>query len=209
MPRFQNRQHAGKLLADELKTYKDRSDAIVLALPRGGVPVAHEVATALHLPLDVFIVRKLGIPTHEEYAMGAIATGGVQVLNEKVISELHISPDVIAAVAERERQELNRREKAYRGNRGPLILQDKVVILVDDGVATGATIRAAIKALRQFQPSFIVVAVPVADPEICQQLEQIADKVICLYQPAALYAVGMHYENFDQTSDAEVQALLN
>jgi putative phosphoribosyl transferase len=208
MQKFENRQQAGKLLADELKAYADRADVIVLALPRGGVPVAFEIAGALHLPLDVFVVRKLGVPGQQELAMGAIATGDVQVLNESVVDALNISVATIETVTRAEQQELIRREKTYRGNRSPLDVANKVVILVDDGIATGATMRAALKALCKLGPSFIVVAVPVAEEVVCSRLVLMADKVVCLLKPANFYGVGAHYDEFDQTSDAEVHELL-
>ncbi len=208
MDKYQNRQEAGRLLAEALKSYSDRKDAIVLALPRGGVPVAFEVAKALYLPLDVFIVRKLGAPYHEELAMGAIAMGGAQVLNEEVIRELNISQAAIDQVVFSEHQELQRREKVYREKRPPLNVTNKVVILVDDGIATGATMRVAVKALRLAKPTAIVIAVPVAEKSICDKMAMIADKVICPLKPSVFYAVGAHYEDFAQTTDEEVHELL-
>lgn len=208
MQKFANRQAAGRELAEALKTYADSHDTIVLALPRGGVPVAFEVASALHLPLDVFIVRKLGAPNQEELAMGAIATGGIEVLNEDVIKDLRISKTAIEAVSQTELQELKRREKVYRGNRPPLDLHNKQVILIDDGIATGATMRAAIKALRLLQPAAIVVAVPVAEKIMSEKMLLVADKIFCLQTPSVFHAVGAYYENFDQTTDLEVYDLL-
>jgi putative phosphoribosyl transferase len=208
MQKFRNREQAGKMLAEELKAYANRTDVLVLALPRGGVPVAFEIAETLHLPLDVFIVRKLGVPDHKELAMGAVAMGDIQVLNENVIKDLNISTAALAAVIREEQQELMRREKTYRGNRPPLNLANKVVILVDDGIATGATMRAALKALRKLAPSFIVIAVPVAEEVMCARLVLMADKVVCLLKPINFNAVGAHYDEFDQTSDAEVHQLL-
>jgi predicted phosphoribosyltransferase len=180
----------------------------VLALPRGGVPVAYEVAAALHAPLDVFLVRKLGVPGHEEYAMGAIASGGVRVLNEEVVQGLGIPRFRIEAAAAREEQELARRERAYRGDRPPPEVRGRTVILVDDGLATGASMRAAVMALRRLQPARIVVAVPTAAPETCEQMRGLADEVVCATTPEPFRAVGLWYEDFPQTSDEEVGALL-
>jgi len=207
--KYENRQEAGKILAEQLKEYANRSDVIILALPRGGVPIAYEIAKELNLPLDVFIVRKLGVPRHEELAMGAIAMGGTKVLNENIIQELHISSDDIEEVAAAELQELKRREIVYRKNKPPLDVKNKVVILVDDGIATGATIRAAVAALRQLHPSFIVIAVPVAEVTTCEKMALIADRVVCPLKPRYFYAVGAHYHHFDQTSDKEVTDLLS
>lgn len=208
MEKYADRHAAGVALAQLLQAYAKRQDAIVLALPRGGVPVAYEVAKSLSLPLDVFIVRKLGVPRHQELAMGAIATGGAQVLNEDVILDEQVTADELAHVAAAERMELKRRESAYRGQRPPLELKDKVVILVDDGIATGASMRVAVKALRQFDPLLIVIAVPVAEKEMCKKMVMIADKVICPLMPERFYAVGAHYDDFNQTEDSEVHALL-
>lgn len=205
---YANRQAAGKQLAEALQSYANRIDTIVLALPRGGVPVAFEVAKILRLPLDVFIVRKLGAPNQVELAMGAIAMGGTQVLNEDVIKELHISTDFIASIVQQEQEELARREKIYRGKRPPFNIKNKVVILVDDGIATGATIHAAIKALRQLGPTSIVVAVPVASALICERMLLIADKVICPLKLNYFSAVGAYYDEFAQTTDDEVITLL-
>ena len=206
--RFRDRREAGRFLARELAAYANRPDVIVLALPRGGVPVGYEIAQALHAPLDVFLVRKLGVPGHEEYAMGAIASGGVSVLNEEVVQRLGISPYPIETLAAREQRELERRERAYRGERPPPEVSGRTVILVDDGLATGASMQAAVLALRRLQPARIVVAVPVAAPETCEQLREIADEVVCATTPEPFYAVGLWYEDFSQTSDEEVRALL-
>ncbi|HWN17016.1 MAG TPA: phosphoribosyltransferase [Candidatus Dormibacteraeota bacterium] len=206
--RFRDRREAGRLLAARLSAYANRPDVLVLALPRGGVPVAAEVARALGAPLDVFVVRKLGVPGHEEFAFGAIATGGVRVLNEDVVRALQIPDRVIDAVAAREQEELARRERVYRGDRPPLDVRGRTVILVDDGLATGATMQAAIRALRQQQPARIVVAVPTASLETCDELKREVDEVICATTPDPFYAVGLWYEDFSQTTDEEVRELL-
>jgi predicted phosphoribosyltransferase len=206
--RFRDRREAGRLLAAQLSAYASRPDVLVLALPRGGVPVAAEVARALGAPLDVFVVRKLGVPGHEEFALGAIATGGVRVLNDDVVRALRIPDRVIDAVAAKEQEELARRERLYRGDRPPLDVRGRTVILVDDGLATGATMHAAIKALRQQQPARIVVAVPTASPETCDELKREVDEVICATMPDPFYAVGLWYEDFSQTTDEEVRELL-
>jgi putative phosphoribosyl transferase len=206
--RFRDRREAGRLLAAQLSAYASRPDVLVLALPRGGVPVAAEVARALGAPLDVFVVRKLGVPGHEEFALGAIATGGVRVLNDDVVRALRIPDRVIDAVAAKEQEELARRERLYRGDRPPLDVRGRTVILVDDGLATGATMHAAIKALRQQQPARIVVAVPTASPETCDELKREVDEVICATTPDPFYAVGLWYEDFSQTTDEEVRELL-
>jgi erythromycin esterase-like protein/predicted phosphoribosyltransferase len=208
MQRFENRAHAGRLLAERLRSYAGRDDVVVLALPRGGVPVAYEVAQALGAPLDVFLVRKLGVPGHEELALGAIASGGVQVVNPDVIERLEIPPDAVRAVAAREAAELDRQERAFRGARPPLDLEDKTVILVDDGLATGATMWAAVAAVRAEGPKEVVVAVPVADPDVCEALRNHADEVVCLETPRPLRSVGQWYEDFSQVSDDEVRELL-
>ena len=205
---FRDRAAAGRLLAEKLAAYAGRTDVLVLALPRGGVPVAFEVAQALDAPLDVFVVRKLGVPGHEELAMGAIASGGIMVLNEDVIQALHPPLRVIEAVAAREFQELGRRERAYRGDRPAIDVHGKVVILVDDGLATGSTMRAAVKALRRLGPDRIVVAVPTAAPSTCAELGLEADECICCITPDPFYAVGVWYEDFSQTTDEEVRELL-
>jgi putative phosphoribosyl transferase len=206
--RYQNRSEAGRLLATKLAAYADRPDTLVLALPRGGVPVGFEVAAALHAPLDVFLVRKLGVPGNEELAMGAIASGGVCVLNEGVVRTLNIPDKVIEAVARREQQELERRERLYRDNRPPLDVSNRVVILVDDGLATGATMRAAARALQQQKPARLVVAVPVAAPEICNAFRTIVDEIICAETPDPFFGVGWWYDDFSQTSDQQVHDLL-
>ena len=208
MPLFRDRRDAGRLLAAKLGTYANRPDVLVLALPRGGVPVAYEVARALGAPLDVFLVRKLGIPGHEELAMGAIASGGGRVLNDEVVRALNIPDRVIDAVAAREAQELARRERLYRGGRPPLDVRGRTVILVDDGLATGATMQAAVKAVRQQRPARLVVAVPIAPPETCEELRTEADEVICAVTPEPFHAVGLWYQDFSQTTDEEVRDLL-
>jgi erythromycin esterase-like protein/predicted phosphoribosyltransferase len=205
---FRDRREAGRVLAQRLAAYANRRDVLVLALPRGGVPVAFEVARALGAPLDVYVVRKLGIPGHEELAMGAVATGGARVLNEQVVNRLGIPAYVIDAVEARERQELARRERLYRGGRPPPDVRGRTVILVDDGLATGATMHAAVQALRQQQPARIVVAVPVASPETCDELKAEVDEVVCALTPDPFYAVGYWYEDFSQTTDEEVRNLL-
>jgi predicted phosphoribosyltransferase len=209
MPRyFRDRREAGRLLAEQLRPYAHRQDVIVLALPRGGVPVAYEVATALGAPLDVFLVRKLGVPGYEELAMGAVATGGVRVVNDEVVRGLRIPDYVIDAVSVWEQQELARRERAYRGERPEPNVRDRTVILVDDGLATGATMLAAIKTLRQQQPAQIVVAVPTASPRTCEEMRAVANDVICAITPEPFYSVGLWYEDFSQTTDEEVRELL-
>ena len=205
---FRDRHDAGQLLATQLARYTNRADVVVLALPRGGVPVAFEVANALRVPLDVYLVRKLGVPDYEELAMGAIASGGVRVLNEQIVNALGIPEDVIDAVASWEQQELERRERIYRGDRPPPDVQSKTVILIDDGLATGATMQAAVRALRQQEPARIVVAVPTAAPETCEQFKAEADEVICAITPEPFYAVGLWYEDFSQTTDEDVRELL-
>jgi putative phosphoribosyl transferase len=204
---FQDRRDAGRVLAGALEGLRDRPDAIVLALPRGGVPVGYEVARALHLPLDIFIVRKLGVPGHEELAMGAIASGGTVVANQSVIDELAISRELIEAVARREQLEIERREREYRGNRPPLRIEERIAIVVDDGLATGASMRAAARALRP-RARHLIVAVPVAAEETCNEFRDEVDQVICATTPQPFYAVGMWYRNFEQTSDEEVRKLL-
>ena len=205
---FRDRHEAGRLLAEKLKAYAHRLEVLVLALPRGGVPVAYEVARALGAPLDVFLVRKLGVPGHEELAMGAVATGGVRVLNEQIVRALRIPDDVIDAVTMREQEELARRERLYRGDRPLPDVSGRTVILVDDGLATGATMHAAIAALRHQQPARIVVAVPTAAPETCQALRAEVDDVVCAITPEPFYSVGLWYEDFSQTTDDEVRDLL-
>jgi predicted phosphoribosyltransferase len=207
-PLFRDRRAAGQLLATKLMRYAERTDVAVLALPRGGVPVGYEVAHALGAPLEVFVVRKLGLPGHEELAMGAVATGGVRVLNEDIVRSLGIPDHVIEAVAAREREELARRERAYRGDRPPLDMRGRTAILVDDGLATGATMQAAVRALRLQQPARIVVAVPTAAPETCDTLRPTVDDVVCAVTPEPFYAVGVWYADFSQTTDDEVRELL-
>ena len=205
---FQDRGDAGKVLAARLAEFADRTDVIVLALPRGGVPVGYEVARALHVPLDVFLVRKLGLPGQPELAMGAIATGGVRVVNDEVVRRLRIGPDVIESVATAESEELKRRERRYRGDRPAPNVRGRIVILVDDGLATGSSMRAAVAALRRQGPTRIIVAVPVGAAETCADLEADADEVICARTPEPFYAVGLWYRNFAQTTDEEVRELL-
>jgi putative phosphoribosyl transferase len=208
MALFRDRQDAGRRLAEKLRGYAGTA-AVVLALPRGGVPVAAEVAARLDLPLDVFIVRKLGVPGYAELAMGAIASGGVRVLNEDVVRDLGIPEQAIDKVAQAEAAEVARREIAYRGARPPQDVGGRTVILVDDGLATGATMRAAVEALRARRAARIVVAVPVGAPETCSMLAAEADEVICAMTPEPFLAVGYWYENFDQTTDEEVEAILS
>jgi predicted phosphoribosyltransferase len=205
---FRNREHAGRALAQELAIYAMRPDVTVLALPRGGVPVAYEVARALQAPLDVLVVRKLGVPGHEEYAMGAIAGGGEQVLDNGLVRELGIGVDAVDEVVRNERHELERRERAYRGNRPAPDLRGRIVILVDDGLATGATMRVAVRAVRRQAPTRVVVAAPVASPEACTLLQGEADDVVCPEVPDAFLGVGRWYLDFSQTSDEEVCRLL-
>lgn len=208
--KFRNRSEAGQHLAQKLSIYTDDPNAIVLALPRGGVPVGYEVAKALRVPFDVFLVRKLGVPGHGELAMGAIASGGIRILNEDVVEYLHISQDAIDKVEHSEQYELKRREYLYRGKRPMPCLTGKTVILVDDGLATGSTMRAAVSALRNSYPARVIVAAPVAARTTCEAFESMADEIICIcdqtYEP--FYAVGLWYEDFRQTTDAEVRELL-
>ncbi len=206
--RFRNRADAGRALATLLSRFADRADALVLALPRGGVPVAFEVASVLHVPLDVFVVRKLGVPGQPELAMGAIASGGIRVLNTEVVDQLGIPSSAIDQVAEHERVELERRERQYRGDKAPPAIAGRVVILVDDGLATGSTMRAAALAVRQRGPSSVVVAVPVAPPSTCEALRSDADEVVCAVTPSYFSAVGLWYDDFSQTTDEEVLELL-
>ena len=205
---FSNRAEAGRRLAKGLEKFAGRADVIVLGLPRGGVPVAYEVARALGVHLDVFIVRKLGVPGFEELAVGAIASGGVRVLNEDVVRALPNADEIINAVTTKETDELKRREENYRGGRPAPDLRNRVVILVDDGLATGATMRAAIRALRQRGVARIVVAVPVGPPETCREVEEEADEMVCAITPEFFHAVGQYYEDFSQTSDDEVRELV-
>jgi predicted phosphoribosyltransferase len=207
---FHDREEAGRLLGEELaRRLGNRDDTIVLALPRGGVPVGYEVARVIGAPLDVFIVRKLGLPGHEEFAIGAIASGGVRVLNEEAFAQFPIPAHVVDAVAAREARELERRERSYRGSRAPLDVKNKTVIVVDDGLATGSTMRAAVRALRQMGPRAIIVAVPVAAGRTCSEFRAEADDVVCLRTPEPFRAVGLWYEDFSQTTDEEVHALLD
>lgn len=206
--RFADRLAAGRRLATALAAYKGQGDVVVLGLPRGGVPVAYEVARALGAPLDVFLVRKLGVPGHEELAMGAIASGGVRVLNEDVLEGLRIPPRVIEDVTDIEAAELERRERVYRGGRPPLDVRGRVVIVVDDGLATGSTMRAAVAALRRLEPARIVVAVPTGASETCAMLRDEADEVVCLTTPDPFHAVGLWYDDFRPTTDDQVRALL-
>jgi putative phosphoribosyl transferase len=205
---FRDRAEAGRRLAEKLTTYANCDGVIVLALARGGVPVGYEVAHALSLPLDVFIVRKLGMPGHEELAMGAIASGGVRVLNEEVVRQLPNAGAAIKTATDREGHELERREVEYRDGRPALELRGRMVILVDDGLATGATMRAAVAALRERGVAKLMVAVPVGSPETCAELRAEVDEVICLSAPGAFRAVGQFYEDFTQTTDQEVRELL-
>jgi predicted phosphoribosyltransferase len=205
---FPNRSEAGRFLATKLSRYSGRDDVIVLGLPRGGVPVAYEVAQALRVRLDVFIVRKLGVPGFEELAVGAIASGGVRVLNDDVVRALPNADEIIDAVTEREAKEVERREQEYRDGRPAPEIQGKTVILIDDGLATGATMRAAVKALRQRGAVNIVVAVPVGPQDTCREFEDVADEVVCASAPEFFQAVGQYYDDFSQTSDQEVRDLL-
>jgi putative phosphoribosyl transferase len=205
---FKNRADAGRKLAARLTRYADRGDVLVLALPRGGVPVAYEVAKKLRAPLDVFLVRKLGVPGYEELAMGAIASGGVRVINQEIVDYLRIPNRVIDAVAEREQLELERRARAYRDDRPQLDVKDRIVILIDDGLATGSTMRAAAASLRLQNPRRIVVAVPVSSPETCDEFRTEVDEIVCAVTPRNFQGVGLWYEDFSQTSDEEVRELL-
>lgn len=204
-----DRVAAGRTLAGRLQRWKNLPDVIVLALPRGGVPVAFEVASALGVRLDLIIVRKLGVPGHEELAMGAIASGEILIVNEEVIRQTRTSAAELADEIDSERQELTRRERAYRGSRASPVLRDQTVILVDDGLATGATMRAAIAAVRQQQPAAVIVAVPVAPQETVAELSSLADQVVCLHTPVFFMAIGRWYEDFSQVSDDTVTKLLS
>jgi len=205
---FSNRKNAGQALAERLADYADDPNVLVLALPRGGVPVAYEVARRLQAPLDVFLVRKLGLPGQEELAMGALASGGVRVLNEEVVRILQVPEEVIDEVAAREQRELERRERLYRGDRPPPDVRGRTVILIDDGLATGSSMRAAVAALKHMKPRRIVVAVPVASRETCKEFGELVDDVVCVEQPEPFVAVGRWYEDFSQTTDEEVHNLL-
>lgn len=206
---FTDRADAGKRLAAALFHYHDRPDAIVLALPRGGVPVAYPIAQSLHLPLDLMLVRKLGVPGHEELAMGAIADGHIQVLNEEIVQRMGIPAGIISNVAGREQAELDRRSRMYRHGGPAPALAGRTVILIDDGCATGANMKAAVQAAMAQHAARIVVAVPVASGEACDTLRALADEVVCLSIPEPFYGVGEFYADFSQTSDGEVMALLN
>ena len=208
MMTFRDRSEAGQVLAGYLTSYANRPDVLVLALPRGGVPVGLQVARALKAPLDVFLVRKLGVPGHEELAMGAIASGGVRVLNQDVVGALNIPPDVIDRAAEAEQQELERREREYRDGRPPPDVRGKTVILVDDGLATGSSMRAAAQALRQLGPQAVVIAVPTAPPDTCEEFRSAGEEIVCAITPEPFYGVGMWYQDFSQTSDQEVHEAL-
>jgi predicted phosphoribosyltransferase len=205
---FPDRREAGLALGRRLSEYANRDDVVVLALPRGGVPVAFEVAWALKVPLDIFVVRKLGVPGYEELAMGALASGGVVVLNEEVMRQLPGAADLIAEVTAREQVELDRRELLYRQNRPAPVVEGKVVILIDDGLATGSTMRAAAQALKKRNPERLIVAVPVAAPETCRELAREVDEIVCLVTPENFQGVGQFYEDFSQTTDDEVRQLM-
>jgi putative phosphoribosyl transferase len=208
MRSFKDRKEAGQRLAQELSTYEGRDDVVVLGLPRGGVPVAFEVARALSAPLDVYVVRKLGVPSNPELAMGAIASGDVRVMNEDVVRRAGVSEQAIERVAERERAELKERERTYRGARPEIDLVGKIIILVDDGLATGATMRAAVRALRKLDPAKIVVAVPTAPAETCAKFREMVDEVVCLVTPRPFFGVGGSYADFSQTTNEEVRRFL-
>lgn len=205
---YRDRRHAGAELAARLAHFKGRDDVVVLALPRGGVPVAVEVARALDAPLDIFLVRKLGVPGHRELAMGAIASGGVRVLNEEVVRWYRIPEAVIDDTAREEEAELERRERAYRDGRSPVVIRDRIVLLIDDGLATGSSMRAAVQAVRAQQPARVVVAVPVGAPDTCREFAEVADEIVCARTPEPFSAVGQWYRDFSQTTDEEVRALL-
>lgn len=207
-PLFRDRREAGRKLAQHLGSYADRDDVVILALPRGGVPVAYEVARTLHAPLDIFLVRKLGVPGHEELAMGALASGGIRVLNEEVVRGFGMPQAIIDYVAAAETKELLRREALYRGRRPLPEVAGRTVILIDDGLATGSTMRAAVAALRRMSPARIVVAVPVAAPDTCAEFQREVDEIICAATPEPFFGVSAFYEDFAQTSDAEVIRLL-
>ncbi len=207
-PYYRDRTDGGRQLAAMLTNYAGRADVVVLALPRGGVPVAFEVAAALRAPLDVFIVRKLGVPGHEEFAMGAIATGGVRVLDDGAVRFLGVSPAEIEQVTAVEQRELERRERAYRGDRPPADVSGRTVVLVDDGLATGSTMRAAVEALRREGAARVVVGVPIAPPETCDAVRDIVDDIVCARTPEPFHAVGRWYQDFSQTTDDEVHELL-
>ena len=206
---FRNRQQAGQILASRLEKYANREEVIVLGIPRGGVPVAFEVAKALNQPLDIFVLRKLGVPGHEELAFGAIGSGGVRVVNANLVAELGLSDVQVAAVIRAEQEELKRREKIYRGNRPPLEVRGRTVILIDDGIATGSSILAAIHALRRMQPEGIVVGTPVDPPDTVIRLQREVNELVCVEMPESFYGVGQFYVDFSQVSDQEVNELLD
>ena len=206
---LRNRREAGQQLARDLSELRGRDDLLVLGLPRGGIPVAYEVAIALDAPLDAYIVRKLGVPGHEELAMGAIASGDVQILNDEIVRESRVSQDAIDAVVASEKRELHRRERLYRGTQPPPDVQDRTVVLVDDGLATGTTMLAAVQAVRKLEPRDVIVAVPVASPSVCRSFEGIVDRIVCGATPERFYALGLWYEDFAQTTDEEVRSLLS
>ena len=205
---FRDRTEAGQVLASKLTKYLNQVNTVILALPRGGVPVAYEIGQELGLPVDIFVVRKLGVPGHEELAMGAIASGGVRHINRDVVDQLRIDSETIDVASRREQKEIERREQLYRGQRLPVDVRNKTVILVDDGLATGSTMRAAIAALRQHRPARIVVAVPAAAPQTCSEIADEVDEIICAATPEPFYAVGQWYQEFSQTTDEEVRDLL-
>ena len=205
---FRDRTEAGQVLASKLTKYLNQVNTVILALPRGGVPVAYEIGKELGLPVDIFVVRKLGVPGHEELAMGAIASGGVRHINRDVVDQLRIDSETIDVASRREQKEIERREQLYRGQRPPVDVRNKTVILVDDGLATGSTMRAAIAALRQHRPARIVVAVPAAAPQTCSEIADEVDEIICAATPEPFYAVGQWYQEFSQTTDEEVRDLL-
>lgn len=205
---FQNRTQAGRLLAARLAGYANRTDVLVLALPRGGVPVGFEVAQHLHVPLDVLVVRKLGVPGNPEFAMGALASGGVRVLYQEALHSLNISPDLLQRVTQQETAELHRREVAYRGQRPPPAIRGKIVFLIDDGLATGSTMRAAAQSVRAHAPGRTIIAVPVAPPSVHEELADAADEIIALITPEKFYGVGQWYAEFSQNTDEEVIHLL-
>jgi putative phosphoribosyl transferase len=206
---FKDRQEAGKLLAQRLQHFAHREDVVLLALPRGGVPVAYEIAQALDVPMDVFLVRKIGVPGHEELAMGAIAEGGFRVINQDVVRTLQITDSDIEDVTHREQIELERRAARYRGDRPGIAIRGNTAILVDDGLATGASMRVAARAMKSHDPAYSVVAVPVAPPDTCEALENEVDEVVCAVTPEPFGSVGAWYEYFEQVSDSEVEELLD
>lgn len=208
MKKLADRPEAGRLLADQLMQYANQKDVIVLALPRGGVPVAFEISKALKAPLDVFLVRKLGVPDQPELAMGAIAMGGTKVFNESIVNSLALSPSIIESVIEAETHELQRRNEVYRQNRPIPDLKNKTVILVDDGLATGATMRAAVLAIKKMYPKILIVAVPVSAYDTYLEFQKLVDQIICLYTPEPFYSIGLWYDDFNQTADEEVLMLL-